>query len=64
MTTIHVLRLLALLLDPRPLCSYDYRILERDGSFYQIFLAGREGIKAGVAFKQVPALPAEGCAEK
>jgi hypothetical protein len=29
-----------------------------------IFLAGRAGIKAGVAFKQVPALPAEGCAER
>lgn len=25
-----------------------------------IFLVGREGIKAGVAFKQAPALPAEG----
>lgn len=36
MTAIHVLRLLSLLLDPRPLCSYDYRVLERDGSFFQM----------------------------
>jgi hypothetical protein len=36
MAVIHVLRLLALLLDPRPLCSFDYRILERDGSFFQM----------------------------
>jgi hypothetical protein len=29
-----------------------------------IFFAGHEGIKTKMAFKQTPALPAEGCAEK